>query len=337
MKKVSILGMVGLVILLFQFGQVFGAQSTKPIKLKWAALEPPESYDLIAYRKVAEIVKGKTNGRIQIELFPGGGLGGRKAMFEALKMGTIDLFGISDSSIAPLDPERLSICGLTYGFRDRDHHRKFLKSSIFQKSQQVLLEKYGMQVLNTEWNWDRGLYRVLISRKPVFVPGDIKGMKLRIQPAEIPRMSWLGIGASPVVIEIAETYIALRQGMVDGMLLPIAELWPWKFTEVLKYITVLDEYPQTIPILMSEKTWKTLSTADQKVMVNAVDEGGRYYTKIVSEGVDKDIQNMLDEHGVSIIKVSLKPWMEKMKPVIKEMENKNIIPKGLYDEVQAIK
>jgi TRAP-type C4-dicarboxylate transport system substrate-binding protein len=273
MKRLLILSIAVLVAGLFQQAQVSWAQSKKPMKLKWNALEPLGGYELNAFQKVADIVEKKTKGRIKIEIFSGAALGGRKATLEGLKMGTIDLFGISLTTLARYDPERLKICGLLYGFRDRTHHRAFLKSPMFKKSEEVFV-KNGWRVLSTEWNWDRGPYRTFVSRKPVFVPDDIQGMKMRIWPAEIPRMSWLGMGASPIVIEIAEAYMALKQGIADAVTIPITQIWAQKFTEVLKYVTVLDQFPQTIPVLMSEKTWPKLTPADQKIFVDAVTEGG---------------------------------------------------------------
>jgi TRAP-type C4-dicarboxylate transport system substrate-binding protein len=224
-----------------------------------------------------------------------------------------------------------------YAFRDRDHFRKFLSSHIFQEAEQNWVKKHGFRTISTHWTYDRGPYRVFVSRTPVIVPEDVKGMKMRIMPAEIPRLSWMEMGAAPIVIEWAETYMALKTGIADAVTTPISSLWPMKFTEVLKYVTKLDQFPQSVAVLVSEKKWKTLSTGDKQTIIDAVNEGGKYFTKLCYEGAERDIQRMLDQHGAVFMRVSLKPWRKKMKSIIRDFEKRGILPEGLYDRVQAIK
>jgi hypothetical protein len=60
-------------------------------------------------------------------------------------------------------------------------------------------------------------------------------------------------------------------------------------------------------------------------------------SELTTAQVDKDIQAMMDNHGASFIRVSLKTFVEKVKPLIDEMENQNVWPKGLFHRIQEIK
>ena len=89
----------------------------------------------------------------------------------------------------------------------------------------------------------------------------------------------------------------MKQGIVDGVTSPFDAVWGMKFTEVAKYVNNLYEYWQTMVISMNDKKFQSLGPENQKVLIDAANEAGVWYTNRVRDAVDKDIQRMKTENG----------------------------------------
>ena len=85
------------------------------------------------------------------------------------------------------------------------------------------------------------------------------------------------------------------------------------------------------------KTWEKLTDSQKRAMEQAAEEAGEIF---VQAGLDLTVSSMAEarlKHGVSFIEVPLKPWHDKMAPVLAEFEKDGVLPAGLVDKVKAIK
>jgi TRAP-type C4-dicarboxylate transport system substrate-binding protein len=191
---------------------------------------------------------------------------------------------------------------------------------------------------NKDAVWARGPYRVLASKKPIYNADDVKGLKLRLYESETAKKVWgQALGANITVIPWGETYLALKQGMVEAVTSPLDSLYDIKFTEVCKYVTEIKEFYQNQTVTINTKKWQSFSPAIQKALADAATETARTMNTKLYGQVEKDMQRMMDDHGASFLKVSTKSFQDKVKPYVDELENQNFWPKGLYARVQEIK
>ena len=332
MKKILI---VTLILAAFNFfvGQAF---AQKTITLSLGHIMASETHQGVALEYFAKLLKEKTKGKIEVKVFPSQQLGNAMKMMEGVSMGSQDMVAES-TTFWELYAKDLQIAETPFTFRDRDHFEKFLQSPIFRNIEQDVIKNGKQRFITTDYTWQRGPFRVLISKtKPILVPDDLKGFKLRLWEAKTIHRYWSWLGATTVTISYGETYMAMKQGVVDGLTSPFDAVWGMKFTEVGKHVSMLQQYWQTMVISMNEKKFQSLGAENQKALISAANEAGVWYTKRIKDAIDNDIQRMMDEHGANFIYVSRKPWLEKIKGLAEKLEEEGYWRKGLNAEVQAL-
>ena len=302
--------------------------------LKAGHISPKTSNEGKGADKFAELVVQKTNGEVVVEMFPSEQLGKAVAMIDSTVMGNQDIYIGGNVEFERFSPG-LKLLGLNYAVQDQAHFRKVLASPIWKEVFIDPLDKVGLKVLDSDW--ERGPFRVLVSKKPVRSCADLNGLKLRIAPIDTWRRSWTALGCNPVVLAWTDVYLGLQQGMVDGVTSPFDLLYSMKFTEIAKYVARTDEYWGLLTVEMNKKKFDGLKPEFQKALIDAAKEAGKYYMELGTKSVNEDLDKMKKEHGIEYIVLDTKPCAEKMQPVIRQLEKEGFVPAGLYDRIQALK
>lgn len=315
---------------------VIGNEAIAQMKLKAGHILPGTSDQGMASEFFAKRVKELSNGAIDVQVFHAGELGkSMPAQLENVVSGAQDFLIDTFDYFKAWDP-RFGVVNTPFVFRDREHFQKFLKSPLFADMVGAL-EKRGVVFLGkTNYNWLRASDRGVLSKKPVFVPDDLKGMKMRMFQAEAPIKAWAALGANVQVIPWPDTYTALVTGTVDSLTGVVSASYLTKQTEVVRYFTNVQEYFQIIAPIMSERTWKKLTPAQQEMMNKAAIDAGEKYLEISREERDTMEYKARVEHGVSLITPPVKPWQDAAKALHAKFEAEGVLPKGLIAQVQAI-
>jgi len=312
--------------------------SEAAVTLKMGSIAGPSSLEGQGAALFGKLIEQKTKREVKVNMGYSSAFGGLGPLLQSVEMGSVDMMVSSIDQWEFIDPA-LRILRFAYVFRDYNHYTKYLDSPIAEESLKRLLER-NQRILLPQKNtfWLRGPYRVLVSKKPVFTAEDVKGLRLRLYESETAKKVWgQALGATITVIPWAETYLALRQGMVEAVTSPIDALLDAKFTETCKYVTNVNEFFQTNTIAINEKRWKSFSPTIQKAINEAAVETAKRMSELTTLQVEKDIQKMMDDHGASFIQVSLKSFQEKVRPLVDELESQNTWPKGLFNRIQDIK
>lgn len=331
MKKIVITGLVLSVILSFFCGSSHAARL-----LRINESVGPGSPEDLALQRFKQIVEERTKGELQIRIYLLDQLGSPTTSLENLGMGTLELYSGALEYYEKMAPDELRVQSLLYFFRDRDHLRKYLKGPIFQKALDKILSQ-GIRFLCTEWSADRGPYRVFASSKPIFTPEDLAGVKKRIWPNDVVRRGWENLGATPVILAWTETYLAIKQNMIQAVTGPMAAMRSMRFTEVARYVTETREFMQVWPIAISEKIWQQLPADQQKILVDAANEAGKTYARVTYEAAENDVATLMKETNAVFIKVNLEPFEKKMQPFYQKLLQEGYLKKEIFDSVQAIK
>jgi tripartite ATP-independent transporter DctP family solute receptor len=301
-------------------GHILNAQSDQGQAIEWFAA------------RVNELTKGQLN----IKVFHSGELGkSMPVMVESVATGSQD-FLIDTTDYFKTWDDRFGIMNTPYVFRDRQHFKHFLASPLYADMIKSV-ESHGVVIIGKKnYNWIRAGDRGLITRKPIMVLDDLKGMKLRMFQAEAPIKAWAALGANIQVIPWPDVYTALATGAVDGLTGVLSTSYLTKHTEVVKYFTNVREYYQVVTTMISKRTWDRLTPEQQRILEQAVVEAGEQYVKISEAETRQYDMNAINDDGVTVIIPPIGPWINKMKPVFAEFEDAKIIPKGLIGEIQTI-
>ncbi|NMM36336.1 MAG: DctP family TRAP transporter solute-binding subunit [Glaciimonas sp.] len=231
----------------------------------------------------ADLVKEKTQGRINIKMYPGTSLvaGDQTREFTAIRQGVIDLAVGSSINWSPqvkelnlfslpfLMPDYRAIDALTKGEVGRD---------LFK-----IIEKNG--VVPLAWG-ENGFREISNSKREIRTPADMKGLKFRVVGSPLFNDTFTALGANPTQMSWADAQPALASGAVDGQENPISVFTGAKIHAVgQKYLTVWGYVADPLIFVVSGKVWKSWSKADQEAVRAAAIEAGKDETALARKGL----------------------------------------------------
>ena len=266
---------------------------------------------------MAEKVKEKSAGRMRVEVFPSEQLGNEKECIEALQLGYL---AMTKTSSAPMEGfvSQMQVFGIPYLFRDAEHLWKVLNGPIGKK----LLLAGESKRLRGLCYYDAGA-RSFYAKKEINQPSDLAGMKIRVQNSIMSMKMVQAMGGSPTPIPWGELYTSLDQGVVDGAENNSPSFRTSRHYEVCKYYS-LDEHTCLPDILViSTRVWRGLSSEQQRILQEAVDESVAYQRKIWAEAEEQDLKTVQAE-GVKIIRPDKGPFRESVRPVWEEFKGTEI-------------
>ena len=187
----------------------------------------------IAMTQFAEEVNEKTNGRIQVKIFPNGQLGSENENLEQLQAGVIAMTKVSAPGLATYN-EAFNAFGLPYIFNDTADFYNVMDS---QEMQDFFLST-GDDGFVTLTYYTSGARSFYTKDKAIRTPADLKGLKIRTMEAPLIMSTYSAWGANPVPVDFSELYSSLQQNVVDGQENPYLTISDMRFYEVQKYMTI---------------------------------------------------------------------------------------------------
>lgn len=251
-------------------------------------------------REFARLVEERTNGRIKIEVYPGGQLGDEKSVIEQVQFGAID---ITRTNISPLTAfqEQLSVLMLPYIYRDKEHMFNVLDGEIGDK----FLD--GLQEVNMQglcW-YDAGARSFYNSQREVNTLADLEGLKIRVQESEIMLDLVDALGASATPMAFGEVYSAIQTGVIDGAENNWGSYLSTSHYEVAKFYTVDEHTRAPEMILISKLTFDKLSEEDQAILKQAAREAA-VFQRDKWAASEKEAEAKIVENGNIITRLDSK-------------------------------
>jgi len=308
----------------------------KALELSLATKMGTQSPEYKAIEYFAELVEKKSQDRLKISIFGSEVLGTDETVFKGLKMGAVDIY-VGSLNIAP----RMFVPELDYFtplfvYEDFAHFIRFCKSDYAKKKWEELSEKANVIMLSKEFTWRRGPFRVLCTKKPIKSIDDLKGLKLRFYPSKLELDMWESLGTSPTVIAWSETYLALKQGIVEAVTSPVTLILDTKFVEVCPYVTRVDEYPQTICFFMNKDKFQILSEGLQKALIDACTEAGTHFTNGLDAIAEEILEKAKAQYNIKFSEIDMGPFIKKSNQYYEEQKKKGTMPKEFWEVINAI-
>ena len=284
----------------------------------------------IASHKFAELVEKKTGGQVKVVIYPRNQLGGNRELLEQVKMGSLDMTLLGLGVMGYL-VEEYNFMQIPFIFRSQEHIHKVLESEVGSAIEKSASSK-GFVLFNQ--NWDR-LPRHIAAKKAVQKLEDLKGMKIRAGTPSF-REGIKFYGAAPVNTDLNEMYIALQQGIVDAVELPLDYIYDYSIYETAKFLSLTYHTYGTQFVAMSKKIFDGLSPEIQKALIEAAREGADFNNKLTWSQEDDYIKK-LEKVGVKINKPELAQFTKILEANIGTLEKRWPACKGLYPKMQAVK
>ncbi|AEF23466.1 TRAP transporter substrate-binding protein [Pseudomonas fulva] len=248
----------------------------------------------LAAKEFAQRVKDGSKGELVVRPYGNSMLGNDQAMIAGVRGGTIEMEMSGTPNFSGLTP-RMSVLDLPFVFADSAHAYRVLDGEIGQK----LLDDLETHNLKGLAYWEVGFRDITNSRKPVRVPEDVKGLKIRTSsnPAQIEAFRLLG--ANPQPLPLAELYNALEMKAVDAQEHPLSITWSSGFYEVQKYLSQTHHAYTALVLVMNKEKFDALPAEQQKLLVDAARAAGQSQRKMNAENDSKFLVE-LAEKGMQI-------------------------------------
>ena len=282
-----------------------------------------------AAEKFKELAEAATKGRVKIEIYPNSTLYKDKEELEALQLGAVQMLAPSLAKFGPLGVKEFELFDLPYIFPDKAALDRVTDGPVGRE----LLKKLEPKGIVGLAYWDNG-FKVMSANRPLRVPADMKGLKMRIQASKVLDEQMRSLGANPQVMAFSEVYQALQTGVVDGTENPPSNLYTQKMHEVQKHLTVTNHGYIGYAVIVNKKFWDKLP-ADIRVQLEAaMREATLYADKIALQENDASLE-AVKKSGKTAVHVPTDAekaeWQRALLPVQAKMASR--IGKDLIDAV----
>ena len=240
-------------------------------KLRMGHSGPDTSSQHLAALEFAKMVKDRSKGQIEVQVFPGSQLGNDAMVISSVRGNTIDITMAGSVNFAGLIPA-MGALDLPFLFRGPEHAYAVLDGQV---GQQLMtgLEAHNLKGLG----WlEVGFRCITTKNRAVRTPDDVKGLKIRTTPTPSHLQAFKLLGANPVPMPLAELYQALEIGAVDAQEHPIAITYSAKFYEVQKHLTMSRHAYTALPVVMAKRKFDALTPDLQKVLTESAQAAGRF-------------------------------------------------------------
>ena len=306
--------------------RVFAQQ---PIVIKFSHVttdDTPKGKGALRFKQLAEKY---TNGKVKVDVYPNSTLYKDKEEMDALNSGAVQLLAPSTAKFRPIGVPEFEALDLPWVFTDDQQFQRTAKGPVGKG----LLAKLNAKGITGLAYWDNGFHMVSANR-PLLMPADFQGLKIRISGSKIADLYFRKLGALPQILAFSEVYQALQTGVVDGCENTPSNYYTQKFFEVQKHITVSSHAHLQYALITSSKFWNGLPADVRGPLDKAVAESTDYCNGIAREE-NVDALAKIKASGKTTLHYltpeQRKAWMDALKPVYQEAEGR--IGKQSVDEL----
>ncbi|PXX43065.1 TRAP transporter substrate-binding protein [Undibacterium pigrum] len=291
-----------------------------PIVIKFSHVVANDTPKGKAAERFKELAEKATKGRVKVELYPNSTLYKDKEELEALQLGAVQMLAPSLAKFGPLGVKEFEVFDLPYIFPSKDVLYAVTEGPI-GKDLMKKLESKGITGLAF---WDNG-FKVMSSNKPMHLPADMKGQKLRIQSSKVLDAQMRALSANPQVLAFSEVYQALQTGVVDGTENPPSNLYTQKMHEVQKHVTVTNHGYLGYAVIVNKKFWDGLPADVRAQLDEAMKSSTKYANAIAQQENDNSLEAVKKSGKTTVYNLTDKEkaeWRKALLPVQKDMEGR---------------
>jgi tripartite ATP-independent transporter DctP family solute receptor len=277
----------------------------------------------------ADNVKEKSNGTINITIFPNGTLGSETDMISQIQNGALDMAKTSASTLGNFSA-LYNAYSVPYVFDDKDHYYDVMDGEI---TQNIFNSTEGDGFIGLTW-LDSGSRSFYTKNTPIRKPEDLKGLKIRTMDSQMAIDMMNALGGSATVMGYSDIYTGLQQGVIDGAENNVTALRD--HGEVAKYYS-FDEHTR-IPdiIVLSAKVWNQMSAEQQEIMKSSAKEATDDYKTAWADFENEVLDNVTTNYGVELVKdVDIAAFQQAVQPIYEKLKTDNPEVYGVVEQIRG--
>ncbi len=295
-----------------------GTAFAQPIVIKFShvvAEATPKGQGALKFKEVAEKL---LPGKVQVQVFPSSQLFGDAKEMEAVLLGDVQFIAPSLSKFARYT-KKLQVFDLPFLFDDIEAIDRFQHSA---QGVALLNSMTGKGIKGLGY-WHNGMKQLSTGKDQLKRPGDVKGLKFRIQQSDVLEAQFRALDANPQKMAFSEVYQALQTGVVDGQENTWSNIYSQKFHEVQKTIAVTNHGVVDYMIITNAGWWNKLPADIRKGLEQAMEEATKHANKLADDLNEQDLKRIVAAGKAKVqelTKDDVAAWRKAMAPVWKKFE-----------------
>ena len=296
------------------------ALAQQPIVIKFShvvALDTPKGKGAEYFKKLAE---ERTKGRVKVEVYPNSQLYKDGEEMEALQLGSVQMLAPSVAKFGPLGAREFEVFDLPYIFDSFAELHKVTDGPVGKK----LFKKLETKNITGLAFWDNG-FKDFSANRALKVPGDVKGLKMRIQSSNVLDAEIRALGGLPQKMAFSEVYQGLQTGVVDGTENPPSNFYTQKMHEVQKFLTLTDHGVIEYAVIANKPFWDGLPADIRATLEGAMKDATKFANDIAKKENDDALaagKKSGKTENIALTPEQKAEWKKALMPVHREMESR---------------
>jgi len=302
--------------------------SAEKLILKFGHVGNPGSLFEASVNEFVKNANARLGDRAEVQAFGSSQLGKDKELLQKLKLGQIT-FSLPSSVMSSVADE-FGVFEMPYIIQSREHMKAVQKEVGEQFN--AAAEANGYKILSY---FENGFRHITNNTRPVNVPADLEGIKLRTPKGEWRVKMFQLYGANPTPMAFSEVFTALKTDVIDGQENPYAQIWSAKFQEVQKYLSITGHVYTPAYVLVSAKHFAKLPEDIQTDLMAAAAESQDAVYEMAAQ-LETELLDNLKAGGVEVNVADKAAFIEASKPVYEEFSSSVAGGADLISKVQAL-
>ena len=308
---------------------IFITSASQALELKFGHVGKPGSLFAESVENFAKIANAKLGSKAKVTVFGSSQLGNDKAGMQKLKLGTVDMW-LPSSVMASIHDE-FGVFDMPFIIKDRNHMMK-VEKSVLPKMAKNLEAKTGYQFIGV---WENGFRHITNNVRPINLPDDLKGIKLRTPKSKWRLKMFQSYGANPTPMAFSEVFTALKTGTMDGQENPYAQIASAKFQEVQKYLSITSHVYTPAYVAVHKDHYSKIPADVRKILEAAAKENQKFVYKRAAE-LEKSLLGVIKKAGVKVNTANNAAFVAASKGVYDQFASEVATGAGLVKEISAL-
>jgi tripartite ATP-independent transporter DctP family solute receptor len=262
-------------------------------EIKFGHVGEPGSLFAASAEEFARRANARLGDKAKVVVYGSSQLGGDKEMLQKLKLGTVDI--ALPSTVMSSEADLFGVFEMPYLVKDREHMKR-IEREIFWSRLAPEAEKKGLKIIAV---WENGYRHITNSRRPINVPDDLKGIKLRVPEGKWRVKMFQTYGANPSPMKFSEVFTALQTGVMDGQENPFTQIYSAKLHEVQKFLSLTGHVYTPAYVTVGSKKWASLAPDVRKILEDTARETQAFvYEKAAKD--DEELLGKIKAAGVAV-------------------------------------
>ena len=308
---------------------IFITSASQALELKFGHVGKPGSLFAESVENFAKIANAKLGSKAKVTVFGSSQLGDDKAGMQKLKLGTVDMW-LPSSVMASIHDE-FGVFDMPFIIKDRNHMME-VEKNVLPKMAKNLEAKTGYQFIGV---WENGFRHITNNVRPINLPDDLKGIKLRTPKSKWRLKMFQSYGANPTPMAFSEVFTALKTGTMDGQENPYAQIASAKFQEVQKYLSITSHVYTPAYVAVHKDHYSKIPADVRKILEAAAKENQKFVYKRAAE-LEKSLLGVIKKAGVKVNTANNAAFVAASKGVYDQFASEVATGAGLVKEISAL-